>query len=193
MSVDNERWLPVVYKGESFIGYEVSNFGNIRSYWKIKRLGGGRGSIGVLGDPPMPMKATFDADGYRYLKLRKNGKKRHCKVCWLVLEAFVGPRPEGYQTCHGILGVGNDAIENLSWGTASKNNLADKLRDGKDSRGEKHLKAKITNDTALDIKRRLRDGEGPTKIAKSLGVSVGIVEQIKGGHNWKWLQLEGAA
>ena len=47
----------------------------------------------------------------------------------LVLEAFVGPRPEGMVARHLNGDPGDNRLENLAWGTQSENNY-DKVRHG---------------------------------------------------------------
>lgn len=47
----------------------------------------------------------------------------------LVLEAFVGPCPEGMEGCHGDGDPTNNSLGNLRWDTATSNQL-DKVRHG---------------------------------------------------------------
>lgn len=64
---------------------------------------------------------------YPHLRFRAYGKTR--KVHVAVLEAFVGPRPEGMQALHNNGDPSDNTVENLRWGTAS-DNMKDKSLHG---------------------------------------------------------------
>ena len=111
-----ERWLPVPgYEGR----YSVSDQGRIRSE---ARLAGYRQSDGapirvreqLMTPVPMP-------SGHLRVRLRKDGGGRNFLIHRLVLEAFVGPCPEGMECCHGLGGPADNRLENLRWGTRSEN------------------------------------------------------------------------
>jgi DNA-binding NarL/FixJ family response regulator len=56
--------------------------------------------------------------------------------------------------------------------------------------GPQHGKAKLTEEQVLEIKRRLRDGEGYKDIAPDYDTSPGNVSNIAKGKSWAWLKLE---
>jgi hypothetical protein len=56
------------------------------------------------------------------LSLVKSGEQRTFQVHILVLTAFVGPRPDGMQGCHGPAGQADNRIANLRWDTPGENN-----------------------------------------------------------------------
>lgn len=97
-STEPETWKPVV-GCEGF--YEVSNEGRVRS--SRGRISGG-----------------WMSGKYRMVSLGKAGPRQ---VHVLVLEAFVGKRPEGMDGCHNDGDPGNNRVENLRWGTRSSNIL----------------------------------------------------------------------
>ena len=108
----SERWKPVVgYEGL----YEVSDQGRVKSFYKS--------ATGKIRQP------VDDTHGYWDLMLSKNGTSKHHKVHWLVLEAFVGPRPQGYYGCHKNDVRKDNRLENLYWGTP-KENSRDTLQNG---------------------------------------------------------------
>ena len=67
------------------------------------------------------LKLHKDAGGYLRVGLCKNGKKKTFRVHNLVLEAFVGPKPEGMETRHLDGNRKNNHISNLKYGTPSEN------------------------------------------------------------------------
>lgn len=111
--MNQEIWLPVAERD----GYEVSNLGNVRSWhpWR--------------GQPvPRVLRTATHSRGYRTVSL---GFGRTRLVHQVVLEAFVGPCPDGHESRHLDGDRTNNTLANLSWGTPSEN-YADKLRHGND-------------------------------------------------------------
>lgn len=108
------EWRSVVgYEGR----YEVSNDGAVRSVW---------------GSVPRPVR-PFARKGYSLASLNLKGdrttRRVQRRVHCLMLEAFVGPCPDGMQTRH-LNGNGLDnRLVNLRWGTPSENSH-DKVRHG---------------------------------------------------------------
>ncbi len=74
-------------------------------------------------------------NGYHFVNFWKDGKIANFYIHTLVLEAFVGPRPEGYVACHCDGNQANNTPENLRWDTV-KNNIHDKFAHGTMPRGE---------------------------------------------------------
>jgi len=104
-----EIWLAV----PDWTGYEVSSRGGVRSV--ERKLTDGRTAGGVL------LKLMPDKDGYLYVTLSVGNRRRRVHVAVLVLEAFVGPCPEGCEACHGN-GRRKDCRRiNLRWGTRPEN------------------------------------------------------------------------
>lgn len=114
------RWKAV----PGYPGYEVSDQGEVRSLAPPPTLSKSRRSGKTL-TPSL-------THGYRYVGLYRDGGKqptRRIKVSVLVLEAFVGPRPEGMHACHRDDVRVHDTLDNLYWGTKSENEQ-DKVRNG---------------------------------------------------------------
>ena len=124
-----ENWKPVAGFNGS---YEVSDQGRVRSW---RKRGGGR-----LAAPRL-LRPGRCKSGHMTVMLGR-GNTRY--VHHLVLEAFVGPRPEGLDGLHGPGGPGDNSLANLCWGTPEKNLGEDRVRDGTDNRGEKHPLHKLT-------------------------------------------------
>lgn len=116
-----EQWRAVV----GFEGlYEVSDNGRVRSLSRIVMRRNGR---------PRPVRARilspWNSHGYAMVSLRDKDIRRNPCVHTLVLEAFVGPCPEGNECCHGKGGPLNNRLANLRWDTRS-GNCRDTVDDG---------------------------------------------------------------
>ena len=89
---------------EGFENYSVSNFGDVK-----------------INKTNKVMISTFDKDGYKSIKLSKDGKRFNKRVHRLVAEAFI-PNPENKPVVDHINNVYDDNnAENLRWATRSEN------------------------------------------------------------------------
>lgn len=102
-----ERWLPVTLEG--YGDYEVSDLGRMRSW---KKLRGRRGRVLIPQTNPK---------GYETVRLTCGGKVVAFAVHRLVMLAFVGPRPPEMQIRHLDGMKANNALSNLTYGTAAEN------------------------------------------------------------------------
>ena len=121
MHATQERWLSIPgYEGI----YEVSDHGRVRGLDReINR--GASGKLRIHGQilKPQPLRR------YRAVRLKVHGRKRVALIHRLVLEAFVGPCPEGMEACHWDGDPTNNRVENLRWDTRSAN-ARDRVRHG---------------------------------------------------------------
>ena len=107
MEQSNEQWWPI----DGYEAYEVSTLGRVRR--------GGR----ILNPYPI------DQWGHLSVGLWRNGRRVSRQVHHLVLEAFIGERPQGAETLHGDGDASNNLLSNLRWGTHSENE-ADRVSHG---------------------------------------------------------------
>lgn len=120
-----EEWRSVVgYEGF----YEVSDFGRVRSVDRLVR-NGRSGKRLRLGQEMRPYEVD---EGHLRLCLRRDGRTRNRFVHHLVLEAFVGPCPDGLEACHGNGVPSDNRLSNLRWDTRSSNAL-DRVDHGRDN------------------------------------------------------------
>lgn len=169
----------------SFVGYEVNVVGCVRSY-KVKI-----GRIWSIGTTPRQLTACVDTKGYPRFCISVSGRHRYPGAHQLVLEAFVGPCPEGMESCHNDGDSRNCRLDNLRWDTHSNNTL-DKATHGtfRDIRGELNPSAKLKLDQVIEIKLLIAKGLGNTKIASRFGLTHHKVSEIRRGVNWAWVVVE---
>lgn len=110
-----ETWKPVVgYEGL----YAVSDHGRVR---------GPKGRV---------LASCLNSTGRPNVVLFKDGTRKNSKPYTLVLEAFVGPRPDGMECCHLDDDPTNNHLSNLRWDTRSANSF-DAIRNGRHSTASK--------------------------------------------------------
>jgi hypothetical protein len=123
----SEKWLPVL----DWPGYEVSDHGRARSVDRVVR--GAHGEPKRLKGKLLSLVlAGSSKPGGRYYAcvLYRDGKRRQVAVHNLVLEVFVGPRPEGMWGLHRDDDPANNRLENLYWGTPTQN-VRDSIKSGR--------------------------------------------------------------
>ena len=111
-----EEWRDI----EGFLGYQVSNRGRVRSFWKKKHYPTGYGTYRVLSDEPMIMSSSDDGNGYQKLMLysHEDGRRYCKKVHRLVAKAFLPDYRDGDTVDHlrpGRDGKLDNSIDNLRW------------------------------------------------------------------------------
>jgi hypothetical protein len=170
-----EQWKPIVgYEGV----YEVSDLGRVRSLDRWVRVGSGRRRTGVRYFSPSPSGASKK---YKRVLLRNPDKQR--PVHQLVLEAFVGPRPENCEVRHLDGDPSNNRLDNLAWGTKAENQ-ADKLRHGTILRGTANPASKLIEADVLAIRA---SNKRQVDLAQMYGVSQPIISAILLRKIWKHL------
>ena len=190
MTDQNSTTPPEVFKPiPNFPGYEVSDHGRVRSYWKkfVTRSMDGRiiRTEAILADSPQRILRPSTTRDRLSVTLVKQGK-RFCRLVYrLVLEAFVGPCPPGME-CRHFDGIPTNCfLENLSWDTHSENML-DRTKHGTnwDCRGMNCPTAKLTDAQILNI----RASTGSQKsIGRKHGVCQSNVSRIINRKRWKHL------
>lgn len=124
-----EEWRPVVGYEDR---YEVSNDGKIRSIPREFTDKIGRSCWIPRRELSLPTRYT----GHKMASLRGDGNSKTYYVHRLVLEAFVGPAPDGMEACHNNGVPDDNRVENLRWDTRSANRL-DRVTHGVDQNAKK--------------------------------------------------------
>lgn len=153
------------------LGYEVSSFG------RVKSLLNSRGNPRKAGSVFLKPWLQF---GYPWVGFGKQGRSA---IHVLVLETFVGPRPDGMQACHNNGNRSDPRLTNLRWDTP-KNNQADRLDHGTLMYGESHHITTLTENEVLAIRALALTGLSQRKIAKRFGVVQATVWNIIHRKTW---------
>jgi HNH endonuclease len=158
-------------------GFPKSRVGMDGSVWSLKRGGWKR------------LRCGRDRDGYVTVEFSKNGKVNRWRVHRLVLELFVGPRPEGME-CRHLNGKPDDnRIENLTWGTRSENRHDAKRHGtnmgGPKLLGEDHPRAILTADKVRAMRLASQNGQACVQISQDFGFSFICVWKAITRRTWK--------
>jgi hypothetical protein len=159
-------------------GYRVGDDGTV---WSC-RPRNGRGWL-VEWRQLKPLKYS---GGYQRVAIRKGRTKIYRLIHRLVLEAFVGPCPDGMECCHGPdHNPSNNTLPNLRWGT-KKENQADRITNGTHNRGERSKNAKLTDELVREIRAEwARLGFGhQAKIAAKYGVWPSTISSVLIRRTW---------
>lgn len=161
----HEKWKPVPgYEGL----YEVSDRGNVRT---TKRQGSAGGLLSL----------NLQKNGYLKVGLYNKARKAF-SVHRLVLDAFVGPCPDGMLCCHGNGDRTNNNLSNLRWGTR-KDNFIDSLIHGTAAFGERNGASKLKSGDLVKIKALRSSGLLQREIATTFGLSQQHVSALLSGGN----------
>lgn len=172
---------PVEYRSvPGWVSYRVGDDGSVWSCHKNKH------------GPPAPwrmLKATADKHGYLYVDLKSKGHRERKYIHTLVLEVFVGPRPEKADGCHDPDPTPtNNRLNNLKWGTRLEN-VRDAIRHGRWMRGSMTPLAKISERQVPIIRELCNRYPGKSGIqsflARWFGVNTGAISEIHTRKTWR--------
>lgn len=167
-----------------FPGYFAEWNGNLWSAWKTRRRSqGGRGVESYISNELTQLNPSTRKDGYKDVKLRKEGKYHSFLLHRLICLTFHGPCPDGMECLHWDGDHGNCRTDNVRWGTR-QDNMNDMLRHGHTTKGERDSQAKLTDEQVLEIVELLRQGVVQTEIAGRFNVSQGAIGHIARGKAW---------
>ena len=167
MQNNKEIWKPIKkYSGV----YEVSNTGKVRR---------------VLGCNDYHILAQGHNGERRTVSLWQNSREKRFRVHRLVLSAFVGPCPQGMETCHNDGNASNNHVSNLRWDTHISN-CQDRKRHGREShtfqKGQIN-RAKITIEDARVI-RAIGRQKTLKEIAEMFPIGYTQISNILLGYCW---------
>jgi hypothetical protein len=143
--MENEIWKPIkniVLKNGTvwtFEGYDVSNYGRVRTYkqkyGQVSRSNVHAGLNRPLLKTPTVINGRPDKRGYPQFCLSDTDKKRHnVRAHVLVMQTFMGLPKEYEVVCHFDDVKTNNNLDNLRYGTKKENALdakRNKVKSGK--------------------------------------------------------------
>lgn len=169
----NEVWLPVTgYEG----WYSVSNLGRVR-----RDRSGKSTTVGKV------LRPGKDEWGYLAVVLCRTDGGKSRKIHLMVAEAFIGPRPTGFQINHKNGNITDNRPENLEYATPSQN-----IKHAYDVLGRKKVRmigtkngmAKMNEQSISEIRSLKESGWTQRAIAKRFGVSQSLIYQICKRKKW---------
>lgn len=166
-----EQWKDIPgYEG----WYQVSDQG------EVKRVGKSSGAI--VG---RVLKQKIRKLGYRGVTLSKNCQVHDFTVHKLVMLAFVGERPSGYEINHKN-GISSDnRLENLEYVTPKENQFHKNHVLGRYCAGERSGASKLNRVGVFEIYRLRAEGLTIYQIAEQIKISPTQVARIARGELWK--------
>lgn len=168
-----EEWKAIV----DIDGYDISNFGSVRSYYYGKKI----------TNTAVKTIKTRNCRGYRYFNVYKNGKLLTLSVHRQVALAFIDNPQNKPCVNHKDYDRANNKASNLEWVTHAENNKHRELNNRVNfSKGSNHYKAKLTEEEVLSIKADI-PFMAPCDIARKYGIEPYMIQNIKRGITWKWL------
>jgi hypothetical protein len=156
--------------------YEISEFGVVRRVRPTARRQ--RHGIGFMPRPHP------DPDGYLRVYLYAEGEKTF-PVHRLVAEVFHGPCPVGKQVNHIDANKLNNHWSNLEYVTPQENR-AHQQRLGLNATGERHARAKLTEQQVRDIRAfAASHPQSQSQLARIYGVSQSLMWAIVHRRIWR--------
>ena len=164
-----------VYKDiPEYPGYRAGDDGTIWSCWQ--QCGPAIGYL-PIGEWKQ-LKPSIRKDDRKQYCLSRVDKLIHTRLgSHLVLEAFIGPRPNGMECCHGENSCSDDSINNIRWDTPL-NNVQDKYKHNSILVGDDHPNVILSAEDIQDIRDLYESGERQRSIAEQYNISQGYVSDI---------------
>lgn len=159
--------------------YEASSFGRIRSKDRIVVKKHMSGCVMEQFYKSKILKGNHGRYGHLTVRLGISGKDFNVPVHRLVLFAFVGPCPKGFEACHNDGNPNNNRPDNLRWDTHTSN-MNDRKRHGKYPVGDEHPMAKLTARQADKIRSSSLSG---VQLSEMFGIGQSQVSRIKKGQS----------
>jgi hypothetical protein len=147
----------------TYPNYEISDLGEVRRIGSIKLLK----QETLKGNHP-----------YQFIGLSAAGKQKKFSVHRLVLQAFVGPCPDGCECMHLDDNPKNNKLKNLKWGTVKENRSTIKRK------GEHGSNSKLTTEQVLIIRELVSYGNKQTLLAKDFNVTQAAISNMVTRRTW---------
>lgn len=170
-----ERWKPVMgFESQ----YECSDMGRFRSI--LYR----NSNVTKIKPTPKILGQHLTTRGYFTVYIKNKNRRAHR----VILETFIGPCPDGHETCH-LNGIRHDnRLVNLKWGTGKENSSHRKIH-GTDACGERSGTSKLKNEDIPAIFHLRKIGKTLQEIATLYGVSKSSIGNITTRKKWAHINI----
>lgn len=155
---------------------------SVKNYEEVYQVTSNGDVISLHGSTPHLMKLRRDKDGYKIVTLHLEGKTTVVRVHRLVLEAFAGSCPEGYESAHLNGSNIDNRISNLMWVTHAEN-MAHKI-----GHRTNNSRAKLAPYQVVEIRQQAESGKQLSQLAKEYGIKSSQVSKIVKRKRWKWVE-----
>lgn len=179
LSAEHEIGCEDWYQIPEFPGYEITPDAQVRS----RRP---RNGIGALTEEPRHIWPRVNRGGYLQFTLCRDGELVTRTAHRLVLETFVGPRPDGLE-CRHLNGnrMDNRWPENICW-DEHQVNMDDRQTHGTVPRGEQVNGCILTEEKVRYV---LSSEASGAHLARELGVSASAISLIRKRKNWRHVKV----
>lgn len=178
-----EKWRLI----PGYTTYKVSSHGRVKTLDKTVEYSDGRKSKEIKAHL---LKLSLDKDGYPFVNLQENRKRKTVKVHSLVALAFIGPRPKNKEVRHKD-GTKNNYYLNLTYST-HKRNMLDKIIHEIQPRGDDSVNSKLTEKQVRWARKHYvpyHARYGAAAMARKFGVAPPTMEHaIRGKLSWKYVR-----
>ena len=113
-------------------------------------------------------------------------RRRNCSPHRIAYELSFGGIPKGMWVLHKCDNRMCCNPDHLFLGTY-RDNIDDMVSKGRSLKGEKNVKAVLTENTVRKIKRMLTRGYRQIDISRDMGIKSVTIQAIASGRNWGWL------
>lgn len=176
----------VIYKEiDGFPDYKIGDNGKLYSRMNSAKRKNQRPWRRVFGRSANKGR-NKDIAGYILVTLWNRTAKvnRRTTIHCLVLESFVGKRPDGYVCRHIDDDATNNNLTNLVWGTQQEN-VNDSIKNNRIVRGSERKQSRLSEQQVREIRSKYASrGISLKKLADEYGVCTDIIHGIVRGIRW---------
>jgi hypothetical protein len=170
--MDEEIWRSI----DGFPGYEVSNLGRVRSFYR-------HGNGDIVDTPQRILKPSL-SNGYYGINLRKNSITYYKRIHYLVAFMFLGECPNGFEICHNNGDKLDNRASNLRYDTHEEN-IKDAFRHGVFPVGEKGYRAAFSNAEVRRMRLAFKRGVSVQELSICFGAGTPIIRNALRGKTYK--------
>jgi hypothetical protein len=180
----NDSTMSVEFRTiERFPGYRFGSDGSVWSRWRRYGTPGRRGTVARADGPWTLRSVVVMKSGYCYVgmkgpsRLDSRSRQTLIRVHRLILEAFVGPAPDGLECRHLDGDKSNNQISNLCWGTKLENR-ADRIKHGT-------MPLLLDEADVAAIRSAVGGGESVASVARRIGKPYRAVHDAAARRTWR--------